>query len=186
MILWYYLLIFGEGGVVCFNALCHNRQSLFSAHYFAHGRVLVFQRLINLEEVLHFLEYVAGQLLDFGVAVVRGLLKGYCDNFGVLFALVRHIYNADGVALYNRGWQNGFAAKHQNVQRVAVVGKRARNKAVARGVNGGGVKHPVKPQYARRLVKFVFRARTFGYLYVAHKVVFFNSFGGNVVPDVHK
>lgn len=95
------------------------------------------------------------QLPDIAVNIVRRLAERDGDDLFVHLSVVEHVDDADGIALHERCGQDGFAAQYEHVERIAVVGKRARDKAVACGIYRRGIQHPVQFKNARLLVQFV-------------------------------
>ena len=110
----------------------------------AHGGLFVFERLIYLEEVHHFLENVLGQLVDVVIGVVGGILEGDGDDLLVEGAAVDHLDDPDGIAVHEGHGIDGLVAEDEDVQGVAVVCERARDEPVVGGIDRGGIEHAVE------------------------------------------
>ena len=70
-------------------------------HVSGHG-LLALQRLVDGEEVGHFVKDVVGQLGDVMIGVVSGVGKGDGDDLFVVLAVVQHGDVAHGVAAHQR------------------------------------------------------------------------------------
>ena len=133
----------------------------------------------------HFLKDVAREGLNAAVCVVGRVLKRDSDYLLIVLAVVKHGDNADRVALHKHKRVNRLVAEQQHVERVAVVRKGARDKAVIRRVVGRGVKYSVENDKARLLVKLVLLLAALFYLHNRKEVCGGYSLGGYVVPYVH-
>ena len=116
-----------------------------------------------------------GQLRNIEIAGTGRILEGHGNYFFIGRTAVGHFYYAYGAALYQSHGVNCFAAEHEHVQRVAVLGICARNKSIVGGVVGGGIKHAVKPKHAGFFVHFIFIFTAGRNLNYSGKIVFFNS-----------
>ena len=139
----------------CFRLQNFSRLVMLLLYGLATG-FLVFKRLVDAEEVPHFVKNVLRQLVDALVLVVGRVAERDRDDFFVVSAVVDHRNDADGVAAHQRHRLNRLRAEDENVQRVVVVAVGARNEAVIRRIVRRGVENAVKPQQSALLVQFVF------------------------------
>ena len=114
------------------------------------------QGLVDRKEVLDLFKHMLGQILDVTVGGVVGVVERNSDDFFVPAVAVDHVEQADRLALDQRHGQDLFAAQHKHIQRVAVVGKGARNKAVVGRVVGRGEQHAVKLEHTGFFVQLIF------------------------------
>lgn len=121
------------------DALLYDTDGALSAHDLFYRGLFVLEHFIDLKKVHHFVENVTGELRNVLIYVVGRFAERDGDDLFVLLAVVEHIDDADGITLHQRRRQNGFAAQHEHVERVAVVRERARNETVTCGIDGGRV-----------------------------------------------
>ena len=144
------------------------------------------ERLVNFKKMVHFFEDMAGELTEVCIDVVGRLAEGDGDDFFVGLAVVHHVYYAYRIALHERRGQDRFAAQNEHVERIAVVGERARNKAVTCRIYGGSVQNSVQFEHSGGLIQLVFTLGTLLDLDITHKIVGFYAFFRNIVPNIHR
>ena len=135
--------------------------------------------------MLNFVKGVAGQLGNILVPGQGGIPKRHRDDFFIGGLVIHHLDNPDGIALHQRQRHDGLLAEHQHIQRIAVVGVGAGDKAVVGRIVGGCVQHPIQPQKAGLLVHFVFILAALGDFDDGGEILRLNAFRGDVVPYVH-
>ena len=176
---------FAEAFDVSVNALFNDNDSLVSALDLINGSLLALQLLVNTEEVRHFIKNMSRKLTDIVVAVVGGVIERDSDDLVIGRTVVYHRNNADRIALNQRQRINRFGAKHQNVQRVAVLGICSGDKAVVCGLVSGGIKHTVEHKKTRLFVQLIFHFAALFDLNDRKEIVFRDSVGVNIMPNVH-
>ena len=119
------------------------------------------------------------------VAVICRVVERDSDYFIVQRTVVQHGDHSDRVAFHKRKRVYWFGAKHQYIQRVAVLCIGAGDKAVVGRVVRRGVQNSVQQQETSFLVKFIFHFAALLNFNYCVKVLLCNAVGGNVVPDVH-
>lgn len=105
-------------------------DSIFAALYLVDDRALVFKLLINSEEVRHFIENMLRELADIGIRIISRIVERDSDDLVIRCAVVDHGDNSDGVAFYQSKRLDSFRTKHQNIERVSVLGICSWDKAV--------------------------------------------------------
>ena len=123
---------------VVFDAVGDDVHGFFPAADFVYNSVLVFQRLVNGEEMTHFFENMGLQVVDGLDGIVIRIGVGDGNDLFVQSAAVSHFDNADGIALHQCQRNQRFGADQQYIQRVIVVCIGQGNKAVVGRVVGGG------------------------------------------------
>ena len=176
------LLIFFVIGIY---ALADNLDCLILVADFLYRCHLMFEHFIDLEEMHHLLEYVLGQFVNVVIVLVVRVVQRNGNYLFVKLAAVHHLYYAYGHAGDERHGIDALVAEDQNVQRIAVVGKRTGNKPVICGIYGRGIEYPVHPEKSRLLVEFVLEFAALGNLDKGFKFVFLDSLFANIVPDIH-
>ena len=130
--------------IVSFDALVDNSACFVFVANLVDHRLFSLKGLVNGEEVGHFVVNVLGQGKYAAVSVVNGIGEGDRNDLFIRLSAVKHLNNADGIALYEGHGDDGLGANYQNVKWVSVLGKGAGNEAVACGIVGGCVKDSVK------------------------------------------
>lgn len=160
-------------------------HGLLAAENVAHVRLLALKALVYAEEVTDLAGHMGGQLGDVGIEVVGRILKGDGDDLLVLRAAVLHADDTDGEAAHKAQRADALAAQYQHVQRVTVLGPRAGDEAVVRGVVRGGIEDAVQTQHARLLVELVLVLRALLDLDHGPEVLRLYAGGGDIMPDIH-
>ena len=183
--LLFFVLFVSEFFAVRLDALIgYLYRRIASAELFDY-RLLALEHLVYTEEVHYLVENMSRQAVDVSVDVVGGVGEGDGNNLVVQLAAVYHAHGADGGDAHQRQRVEGLGAQHQHIQRVAVIGECARNKAVVGGVVGRGVENAVELEHTGLLVHLVFVLAALGYLDTGDKIVALYSLRSYVVPYVH-
>ena len=181
-----YVPLFPELLLVHADALADDFDRLVAVGDLLDGRLLVLERFIDFKEVHHLIEDVLGQFLDVVIVVVGGISVRDRDDLFVERTAVDHLDDPDGIAVDEGHGIDDLAREHEHVQGVAVLGKRARDKPVVGGIDGGSEENAVELQKPRLLVQFILCLTALGDLNERFKGFFGDAFFGNVVPDVHE
>ena len=152
--------------------------------HLVNGSLLVLKRLINAEEMPHFLKNMRRQLRDIRIDVVIRVVKRNGDDLFVVSAVVDHRDNADGIAFHKGHRLDGLRTKNQHVKRIAVIAVGSRDKTIIGGIMRGSIQNPVKAQKPAFLVKLVFFLRTLRDFNHAHKIFRPDPVLAHIVPDV--
>ena len=96
--------------------------------------------------------------------------------------LVYHAHGADGGDAHQRQRVEGLGAQHQHIQRVAVIGECARNKAVVGGVVRGGVQDSVQTDKSCFFVQLILAGAASRYFHHGGEVLRGDFRRVNVVP----
>lgn len=144
----------------------------------------VFQRLVNREEVAHFVKDMERKLGNIRVHIVVGIVERDRDDLFVASAVIHHRDHADGVAFHDRHGVDGFGAKDENVKRVSVIAVGSRNEAVVCGIVCRGIEDSVQTQKSTFLIQFVFFLRALRNFDDTDEIFGLNAFFTHIVPDV--
>src|SRR5688500_10138678 len=137
----------------------HRLNALLPAHglYAASLEVLV-----DVEEVLHFLEVVLRDVGDVEVLRVVRIVTRNGEDLVVRLAAVEHHQHADRPYIDLAPGKGRLVHEHEDVARVAILVQRSRDEAVITGIVHRGVEHAVEAQQAGVLVELVLVATAGG------------------------
>src|SRR5262245_15154889 len=129
--------------VVQLNALLDDVEGVETPHEALDLDLFVFERLVVFEKPLDRFQPVFRQLGD--VAVVAGfwVVVMVVDDLIVLFVLVYHLHDADGLGAHDAERRDLDLAEHEYVERVVVVAVGPRQEAVIGWVMDGAEQHAV-------------------------------------------
>src|SRR6266566_1390282 len=89
-----------------------------------------FQVLVDMEEVLHFLQIMLRKVGDVEVLVVIRIVTRYRQDLVIGLTAVEHLENAEGSTVDLAPGECGLVDVNEHVQRVAVLVQCARNENV--------------------------------------------------------
>ena len=107
--------------------------------FFVYIGGLVFQSLVDGEEMLHLLDHMGGKLGNVMVAVIGRIVEGNGNDLFVPLAAVEHGNHTDGVGADEGQGCYRLGAEQQYIQRIAVVTVGAGDEAVVCRVMRGGI-----------------------------------------------
>jgi hypothetical protein len=117
---------------------------------------LSFEVLVDGEEMGDLTEHVRIDLGEVPNVLVSGVAFAYTEDLLVTETLVEHLEHADGADLHDASGETGGIDEDEAVDRIAVVGQGAWDKAVVAGVVDGGVEVAVETEDVEILVVLVF------------------------------
>ena len=92
------------------------------------------------------------------IGVVLGIGGGDGDDFVIDGAGIDHGHQTDGAGVHDGERGDGNLTKHQNVERIVILGERLRDEAIVCGIVHRGVKYAIHFDDAAGFVEFVFDA----------------------------
>src|SRR3954465_10004680 len=111
--------------------------------------------LVDMEEVLHLLQIMLGEVSDVEVFVVVGVVAGHRENFVVGLAAIQHLEHAQRSTVDLASGERRLIYMDEYVQRIAIFVKRSGNKPVITRIVHRRVQHPVEANHSGRLVELV-------------------------------
>src|SRR5579859_1454023 len=115
--------------------------------------------LIALEEVLDLVAQLVLDVVDVVHALERGVAVRHAEELLVRPFLVRHVEDADRADADPAAGEGRVGNQDERVERVAVLGKRALDEAVVRGIRHRREQAPVEDDSAELFVELVLVAR---------------------------
>lgn len=126
------------------------------------ARSLVFEFLVDGEEMFDFAAEVGKQLRDGGDLVVQGIVLLDGEDFLVRLGAVNHAQEADGADLDEAAAEGWLFGDGEDIERVAVLAERAGNETVIAGIVHRRIEKAVEAEHAEGFIVFIFVAGIFG------------------------
>ena len=120
-----------------------------------HLRALAFQVLVDRKEVRDFLHHVRINLRVVVHFLVTRIVARHGKNLFVFRALVDHLQHADGADFDQAAGETWIFREHEHVQRVAVAGKRGRDKTIVARIMHRRIQTAIETEHVKLLVVLV-------------------------------
>src|SRR6266566_1679234 len=98
-----------------------------------------FQILVDMEEVLHFLQIMLRKVGDVEVLVVVRVVARHRENLVVRFSTIEHLEHTEGTAVDLTSGKGGLVDVHENIQWIPIFVQRTRNESVITRIVDGGI-----------------------------------------------
>lgn len=145
-----------DGSFVLLIAQSNNLMGDFAVFPAKHLGPLAFKIFVDGKEVLYLSQNVRLNLCAIVDVAESGIAGRAGDNLLVSNALIEHLEETNRPRVIDAAGESGSIPKHQNIQRVTVLGESPRNESVVSGIMNWRMKISVETKHAQFLVVFVF------------------------------
>src|SRR6266496_5515934 len=143
-----------------------------------------FQILVDMEEMLHFLQIMLRKISYVEVLVVVRVMTRHRQNFVIWLTSIEHLQNTQWSAVDLAAGKCRLGDVDEDIERVAILVQRARDESIISRIMNSGIEHAVEANHAGGLVQLVFVAASGWYLDHGRHVVRRMNPGWQIMPRI--